>query len=134
MSLAPSLPIALLTLLGGGLLSILVARIAALLLGPLVRRTRSSTDDWILQVVVGSIPSFGWVLSAVLAWRILPTSVESDRLALDLDKLLHRQAARTADAAVASMLRSLSPLVRALTWGLGAIFYLQNIGVKTPMR
>lgn len=108
-SLAASLPIALLTLLGEGLLSILVARIATggsdrrAPAWPLVRRTRSSTDDWILQVVVGSIPSFGWVLSAVLAWRILTTSVESDRLTLDLAKQLNRQAPRTADAAVASM-------------------------------
>lgn len=145
--IAASVPKALLTLVGGGLLSVLVARIVALVLRPMVRRTRSSTDDWIVQVIVAAIPSFGWVISAVLAWRILPTSPGSDRLAFDLAKLvlvvlvvrlinrigvrvLHRLAARQADGAVASMLRSLGPMLQALTWCVGAVFYLQNIGVQ----
>jgi small-conductance mechanosensitive channel len=145
--IAVSVPEALLTLVGGGLLSLLMARICAMVLTPMVRRTRSSTDDWIVQMVVATIPPFGWVISAVLAWRILPTSPESDRVAFVVAKLvlvvlvvrlinrislrgLHRLAAHQTEAGVASMLRSLSPMVQALVWGVGVVFYLQNIGVQ----
>lgn len=142
-----SVTAALLTLVGGGLLSLLAARICALVLTPMVRRTRSSTDDWILQVVVATIPPCGWVISAMLAWRVLPTDPQSDRLAFVVANLalmvlvvrlinrislgvLHRLAARQAEAPVASMLRSLFLMVQALIWSVGVVFCLQNIGVQ----
>jgi MscS family membrane protein len=145
--MAASLPFALLAFVGGGLLSIIAARICALVLGPIVRRTGSDTDDWILKVVVGSIPSFGWVISAVLALRMVPIPAETEQLAFNLAKLilavllvrlsnrigvrlLHRLAARSEDPAVSSMLRSLSPMLRAVIWSVGAVFFLQNIGVE----
>lgn len=148
MPLAPGtfLP-ALFTLVGGGFLSILLARVLTLALGKVVRRTRSRADDFILQVLGETIPAAGWVLSAAVAWRILPTSAASDRLAFGVAKLilvvllvrlvnrisirlLQSWAGRQSDDAVATMISSLAPLVRALVWTVGAVFYLQNIGVQ----
>ena len=138
---------ALLMLVGGGLLATLVARILQRLLRPMTQRTRSSTDDFLLQVLVDTVPPAGWVLSASLAWQILPTSAASDRWAFSLAKLLlvvllvrlankvslkllQRWAERSRDEALAALLRSLAPMVRALVWCIGAVFYLQNIGVQ----
>ncbi|MEB3306779.1 MAG: mechanosensitive ion channel family protein [Cyanobacteriota bacterium] len=145
--LAASIFKALLALVGGGLLSLVAARLAGVMFLPMVRRTRGTLDDWILQVVIAAIPPFGWVISAVLAWRLLPTSVESDRVAFVVANLLlvvlvvrlinkisvqvlHRFAERQDEATVASMLHSLTPMLQAVIWCIGAVFYLQNIGIQ----
>ena len=138
---------ALLTLVGGGFLSILLARVLTLILGRVVRRTRSRADDVILQMLGDTIPPAGWVISAALAWQIIPTSASGDRVAFGLAKLilvallvrlvnrvsirvLRGWAGRQSDDAVATMISSLAPLMRALVWTVGALFYLQNIGVQ----
>jgi MscS family membrane protein len=138
---------ALLTLVGGGFLSILLARVFTVLAGRVVRRTRSGTDDFIVQVLGETIAPAGWVLSAALAWQIIPSTAAGDRLAFGLAKLilvvllvrlvnrigirlLKSWATRQSEEAVATMIRSLAPLMRALVWTIGAVFYLQNIGVQ----
>ena len=75
MSLDPGtfLP-ALLTLVGGGFLSILLARVLTVVLGRITRRTRSRTDDFIVQLLGETIPPAGWVVSAAIAWQIIPTN------------------------------------------------------------
>lgn len=138
---------ALLTLVGGGLLGLLVARLVQRVLGRITRRTASTTDDFVVTVLVDTIPPVAWVLSASLAWQILPTDAASDLLVYGLAKLilvvlivrlvnriglrlLQRWANRAGDLQVANLIRSLAPMLKALVWCLGAVFYLQNIGVQ----
>lgn len=138
---------ALLSLVGGGLLGLLVARLVQRVLGRITRRTASTTDDFVVTVLVDTIPPVAWVLSASLAWQILPTDAASDRLVYGLAKLilvvlivrlvnriglrlLQRWANHAGDLQVANLIRSLAPMLKALVWCLGAVFYLQNIGVQ----
>ncbi|MFM2172367.1 MAG: hypothetical protein RLZZ54_294 [Cyanobacteriota bacterium] len=138
---------ALLTLVGGGLLGLLVARLVQRVLSRITRRTASTTDDFVVTVLVDTIPPVAWVLSASLAWQILPTDAASDRLVYGLAKLilvvlivrlvnriglrlLQRWANRAGDLQVANLIRSLAPMLKALVWCLGTVFYLQNIGVQ----
>ena len=138
---------ALFSLVGGGLLGLLVARLVQRVLGRITRRTASTTDDFVVTVLVDTIPPVAWVLSASLAWQILPTDAASDRLVYGLAKLilvvlivrlvnriglrlLQRWANRAGDLQVANLIRSLAPMLKALVWCLGAVFYLQNIGVQ----
>jgi MscS family membrane protein len=137
---------ALLTLLGGGLLGLLVARLVQRALGRITRRTATTTDDFMATVLVDTIPPVAWVLSASLTWQILPTDAASDRLVFGLAKLilmvlivrlvnriglqlLQRWATHAGDLQVANLIRSLAPMLKALVWCLGVVFYLQNIGV-----
>jgi small-conductance mechanosensitive channel len=137
----------LLSLVGGGLLGLLVARLVQRVLGRITRRTASTTDDFVVTVLVDTIPPVAWVLSASLGWQILPTDAASDRLVYGLAKLilvvlivrlvnriglrlLQRWANRAGDLQVANLIRSLAPMLKALVWCLGAVFYLQNIGVQ----
>jgi len=145
-SMSTLLP-ALLALIGGGLLSLLVARVFGVVFGRLSRRTRSETDDFIVQVIVETIPILGWVVSASWAWWLVPTAPEADRVVFTVAKLilvvflvrlvnrislrlLQRSAIHSGDPAVGSMLRALAPMLRALVWCVGAVLYLQNIGVQ----
>lgn len=138
---------ALLALVGGGFLSLLLARLLTLVLGRVARRTRTRTDDFIVQLLGETIPPAGWVVSAAVAWQIIPTSAAGDRVAFGLAKLilvillvrlvnrigirlLQSWSSRQSDDAVATMISSLAPLLRALVWTVGALFYLQNIGVQ----
>ena len=138
---------ALLALVGGGLLSTLLARVLTLALSRVVRRTRNLTDDFVVQALGETIPPAGWVVSAAVAWQIISTSAAGDQVAFGLAKLilvillvrlvnrisiwlLQNWAGRQNDDAVATMISSLAPLVRALLWTVGAVFYLQNIGVQ----
>lgn len=145
-SMSTLLP-ALLALIGGGLLSLLVARGFGVVFGRLTRKTRSETDDFIVQVIVETIPILGWVVSASWAWWLIPTAPEADRVVFTVAKLilvvflvrlvnrislrlLQRSAIHSGDPAVGSMLRALAPMLRALVWSVGAVLYLQNIGVQ----
>ena len=138
---------ALLTLVGGGLLGLLVARLAQRVLGRIARRTVSTTDDFVMTVLADTIPPVVWVLSASLAWQILTTDAASDQVVYGVAKLilvvlivrlvnrigrrlLQRWANRASDAEVANLIRSLAPMLKALVWCLGVVFYLQNIGVQ----
>ena len=137
----------LLTLVGGGLLGLLVARLVQRVLGRIARRTVSTTDDFVMTVLADTIPPVVWVLSASLAWQILPTDAASDQVVYGVAKLilvvlivrlvnrigrrlLQRWANRASDAEVANLIRSLAPMLKALVWCLGVVFYLQNIGVQ----
>ena len=79
---------ALLTVVGGGFLSILLARLLTLILGRVVRRTRTGADDFIVQVLGETIPPAGWVVSAALAWQIIPTSAAGDQVVFGVAKLV----------------------------------------------
>ena len=130
---------ALLVLLGGGLLSQLLAHLIHLL----ARRSHSEPA----RLLAEAVPVGGWLLSAALAWRQLPLDLGGDQLLMAAAKLVllvllvrvanrvctrafRRWTERCPDEAVAAMLWSLAPMLRALIWCLGAVLYLQNIGVQ----
>jgi small-conductance mechanosensitive channel len=87
------------------------------------------------------------LISAALIWRSLPMSLGADQLLMAGVKLvlvvlavrlanrattraLRSWSARCGDEAVAALIGSLAPMLRALISALGAVFYLQNIGVE----
>ncbi len=87
------------------------------------------------------------LISAALLWRSLPMTLGADQLLMAGVKLvlvvlavrlanrattraLRSWSARCGDEAVASLIGSLAPMLRALISALGAVFYLQNIGVE----
>ena len=130
---------ALALLVGGGLLALLLGRITRLLAGQ-----RASATGLLLA---DAIPPVGWLVSAAVAWRTLPLALGADQLLMAAAKLVllvvlvrlvnritirafRGWTERCPDEAVASMLWSLAPMVRALIWCLGGVLYLQNIGVQ----
>ena len=87
------------------------------------------------------------LISAALLWRSLPMTLGADQLLMAGVKLvlvvlavrlanrattraLRSWSARCGDEAVAALIGSLAPMLRALISALGAVFYLQNIGVE----
>ncbi len=138
---------ALAVLLIGIFLSIILARVARSILGRLVSKTASKTDDYIVNSAISTIKPIGWLISSTVAWQILPIQNQIDNAGLSLFKLLfliiivrfankvairlvQTASLRIDDPAVSTMLNSAGPMVRALIWGIGFIFYLQNIGVQ----
>ena len=125
-------------LVGGGLLSLLLGRLTRLL------ARRRGGDKAVL--LADAIPPAGWLISAAVAWRTLPLSLGADQLLMAAAKLVllvvlvrlgnritirafRGWTERCPDEAVASMLWSLAPMLRALIWCLGGVLYLQTIGV-----
>ncbi len=131
----------------GGLLSLIVARLTKVILGRLAKRTKSKTDDFIVEGVVNTIKPLGWVISASLAWSALPVPEEITNAVLGITKLIclillvrlinkvicrvtSRWCLRIDDESVSTMIKSLDPMIRALIWCVGFVFYLQNMGVQ----
>jgi len=134
-------------LLGGGLLSSLMSALLGRSLVRLAQARGVSSQATIGSALLASVAPLGWVVSATMAWQILPTSAAADRIAFSLAKLvlmvllvrlanricrglLQRAAARSDDPALSGMIQAVIPLQRALVWCLGAVLYLQNIGVQ----
>lgn len=138
---------ALAVLLGGGLLSSLMSALLGRSLVRLAQARGVSSQATIGSALLASVAPLGWVVSATMAWQILPTSAAADRIAFSLAKLvlmvllarlanricrglLQRAAARSDDPALSGMIQAVIPLQRALVWCLAAVLYLQNIGVQ----
>ena len=138
---------AVLTVLAGGLVATLLARLLTALVRPRPWGSAEPGEAVVLQTVVDTLPPLGWLISAVIAWQRLPLQLDADWAVLAAVKLvvaillvrlvnrigsrlLQSWAHRQGDAAVSSMLRSLKPLLRAGVWALGAALYLQNLGVQ----
>ncbi|KGG15108.1 Small mechanosensitive ion channel [Prochlorococcus sp. MIT 0602] len=113
-------------------------------------RTKSKTDDYILQVLLETIKPLGLSISAFAAWKVL--AIQRTVYGLNegitgafklillilivrlfnrvLLKLLNSWALKINDSAVSTMLKSLTPMVRAIIWCIGVVFYLNNMGVQ----
>ncbi len=131
----------------GSLCSLAAKRLIGIVLNRLVSKTKSETDDYIVNILVSSIKPIGFIVTATLAWKILPIQEDIDQIVLGIAKLfsliiivriinrivirvIHRWSVHINDLAVSSMLKSLSPMVRASIWCIGFVFYLQNMGVQ----
>ena len=135
------------TFVVGVLFSLLASRATSIIFGRITARTSTKTDDFILQTLVSTIKPLGILISSSIAWKILPIENEINNAILGIIKLIclvlivrvinkiilrliHRWSLKIDDNSVSTMLRSLSPMVRALVWCIGSVVYLQNIGVQ----
>ncbi len=135
------------TFIIGSLLTLVAARLTKVIFGRITARTSSETDDYILQVLVTTIKPLGLLISASVAWKVLPIENEINNAVLGIIKfvcliiivrlinklvlrLIERWSVKINDNSVSTMLRSLSPMFRALVWCIGFVFYLQNMGVQ----
>ncbi len=138
---------ALATLLIGSCLSLLGAWLSGVILGKITAKTASQTDDYIVKSLTKTIKPLGLIITATLAWKLLPIQEDFNYIVLGISKLfillilvrlinriilrvIQRWSYRISDEAVSSMLESLSPMARATTWSVGIVFYLQNMGVQ----
>ncbi len=135
------------TLLIGIVLSNIIPRLVGIVLKRLTSKTKTETDDFIVEGFIKAIKPLGLVLSFTLAWKILPVSEEFDWPILSIAKfiiliilvrfinksllrVIHRWSFRIDDHAISTMLKSITPMIRAIIWCVGIVFYLQNIGVQ----
>ena len=131
----------------GAILSLVASRITRVVFGRITARTNTETDDFILQVLLSTIKPLGLLISASVAWKILPIENVINNAVLGIIKLIclvlivrvinkivlrliQRWSLKIDDNSVSTMLRSLSPMVRALVWCIGFVIYLQNMGVQ----
>ena len=75
------------TFVVGALLSLLASRIIRIVFGRITSRTTTETDDFILQILVGTIKPLGLLISTSVAWKILPIENEINNAVLGIIKL-----------------------------------------------
>ncbi|AAP99836.1 MULTISPECIES: mechanosensitive ion channel family protein [Prochlorococcus] len=134
----------------GYIATLVGTKIISSMFSKLALRTKSDTDDYILRLIVETIKPLGIAISTFAAWRVLAIKVNIPfvngtiagvfKLILlflivrlinrVLIRLITSWAQKINDPAVSTMLRSLSPMVRALIWCIGVVFYLNNMGVQ----
>jgi len=132
----------------GTLLSIIISKVSKIFFKKISKRTKTNFDDFIFEVISGIIKPIGFLLSFYFsidyffADEITFISVLLNILKLfiliiiikALNKVLIRSLTESTskinDSSISSMVSSLTPLIKALTWTIGSIFFLQNIGVQ----
>ena len=132
----------------GILLSIIISRISKLFLKRISKRTKTNFDDFIFEEVTGVIKPIGFLLSLYLSIDyFFSVEIAFISIFLNIQKLLiliiivkalnkvlirslSESTAKINDSSISSMISSLIPLIKALTWTIGSIFFLQNIGVQ----
>jgi len=132
----------------GILLSIIISKLSKIFFKKISKRTKTNFDDFIFEVISGIIKPIGFLLSFYFsidyffADEITFISVLLNILKLfiliiiikALNKVLIRSLTESTskinDSSISSMVSSLTPLIKALTWTIGSIFFLQNIGVQ----
>ena len=132
----------------GTLLSIIISKVSKIFFKKISKRTKTNFDDFIFEVISGIIKPIGFLLSFYFsidyffADEISFISVLLNILKLfiliiiikALNKVLIRSLTESTskinDSSISSMVSSLTPLIKALTWTIGSIFFLQNIGVQ----
>ncbi len=131
----------------GSIATLLISKITKNSLIKLVSKTRNKTDDYIVKVLVDTIKPLGLIISASIAWRALKIEDDLSNIVIALTKLIclllivrlvnrvlstliQGWGSKIDDPAVSTMLKSLSPMIRAAIWSVGTVFYLQNMGVQ----
>ncbi len=132
----------------GILLSIIISRISKIFFKRISKRTKTNLDDFIFEVISGIIKPLGFLLSAYFSIDyFFENEITFISVLLNINKLiiliiiikalnkviiksLIDSTSNVNDASVSSMISSLTPLIRASTWTIGSIFFLQNLGVQ----
>ena len=132
----------------GALASILIEKITKLFFKRISKRTKTNFDDFLFDSITNVIKPIGFLLTIYFSidyyfenkisfvWVLL--NIDKLLIVIILIKLINKILIRSllettrklTDSSIISMISSLTPLIKAFTWTLGSIFYLQNIGVQ----
>ena len=148
LSLLPIKPIftALVKLIGGCILVWIVGRLGRGIAARVTRRTRSTTDDFLIKALFDAVIPLAWMGVVLWSWETIPYEGIGDtavswvttlvtvvvvvravnRVA---NRLLLRFMQRLDSSNGMQMLDMLQPMVRVLFWTIGLVSYLQAIGV-----
>ncbi len=131
-----------------GILAILIlSRMSRISLNAIASRTQNTTDDFIIKVLISSIKPIGLICVFSMAWIVLPLNESLDNIVLGVNKfiilvlivriinkilirLIRNWSTKVDDTAIATMIESFSPMIRAIVWTIASVFYLQNMGVQ----
>ena len=132
-----------------GIIGTLVGtRLIGRILREITNRTKSETDDYVVNTFLESLKPIGLISSVYLSLIILvPINNPIENIVHGIFKfillflvvkslnkitlrLLQGWTRRINDDALIGMINSIKPLVKACIWSIGIIFYLQNIGVQ----
>ena len=132
----------------GILSSLIISRITKVFLKRISKRTKTDFDDFIFESIVSVIKPIGFLLSLYFSvdyYFVDENNFETSLLNIEklliliilikvINKILIRSLQESSekinDPSIISMISSLTPLIKAFTWTIGAIFFLQNIGVQ----
>ena len=76
------------TFVVGSFLTLIATRTTKIIFGRITARTITETDDFILQIIVSTIKPLGLLISASVAWKILPIENEINDAVLGIIKLI----------------------------------------------
>ena len=137
-----------LILLIGIVLTIITTKITRFSLKRISKRTKTEFDDYIFASITNLIKPIGVLLSIYFALdyyfiediKFVSIILNLEKLLIliivikAINKILIRSLKETTDKindpSLISMFSSLTPLIKAFSWTIGSIFYLQNIGVQ----
>ncbi len=132
----------------GILSSLIISRITKVFLKRISKRTKTDFDDFIFESIVSVIKPIGFLLSLYFSvdyYFVDENNFETSLLNIEklliliilikvINKILIRSLQESSekinDPSIISMISSLTPLIKAFTWTIGTIFFLQNIGVQ----
>ena len=132
----------------GIILSLLISKISKIFFKRISKRTKTNYDDFIFEIITGIIKPVGFLMSAYLSIdyffieeitfisvllnikKLLILIIIIKALNKVLIRSLMESTSKINDPSISSMVSSLTPLIKAFTWTIGSIFYLQNIGVQ----
>ena len=128
--------------------SFIISRISKILFKRISKRTKNKLDDFIFESITKIIKPIGFLLSIYFSIDFYFTE-ENNLISVLLNikellilviiikalnniliRVLKESADKVKDKSIISMISSLTPLIKAFTWTIGSIFYLQNIGVQ----
>ena len=128
--------------------SLIISRISKILFKRISKRTKNKLDDFIFESITKIIKPICFILSIYFSIDFYFTE-ENNLISVLLNvkellilviiikalnniliRVLKESANKIQDTSIISMISSLTPLVKAFTWTIGSIFYLQNIGVQ----
>ena len=142
-----SLLTALGTLITGIIITLISSRLSKNILLKITSRTHTQIDDYIAKSVIEVIKPLGFLISTSISCKLLPIDENIDYYIIALIKLIsliiivrlinkvflkiiQKWGDQINDNSISSMLNSLRPMIRAITWSIGFVFYFQNMGVQ----
>ncbi len=138
----------LLIFLLGIISTIFISKFSKIFLNRISRSTKTDFDDYLFAAIISIIKPIGILLSLYFAIDFyFKEEITFISVILNIQKLLiliilikfankilirllNQSTQNIEDSSFISMISSLTPLIKAFTWTLGTIFYLQNIGVQ----
>jgi len=128
--------------------SFLISKITKFFLRRISNRTKNNFDDFIFDCLINIIKPIGYLLSLYFTIdyyfsddlsfisillniiKLIIIIIVIKALNKLLIGLLNEYTEKINDISISSMIISLTPLIKAFSWTIGSIFYLQNIGVQ----